>query len=257
MFVSWADVIFWRRPPAGRDCSGGDAIKPIHYITGVKVVLVLNKVIRLSVNSQYRINNFVKSSEHFDYISKYIWLLLTSRNILTTSNRPFLFYKLQWLGITGKFYSLPKSMYDTCEYCVKTPTGLSQTFPSSTGVKQGPTLANIFQNDMHKIFDSECNPVTLADSQLNSLSWADDLVLMSESHAGLQRCLDKLHAYCQKWDLQVNEEKTKCMILRRKKHLPSAQPFLFGSNALENTNNCQLNLDDAHWMLCFSFSFFF
>ena len=29
------------------------------------------------------------------------------------------------------------------------------------------------------------------------------------------------------------------MILRRKNHLPSLKPFLFGSNALENTNNCQ------------------
>lgn len=71
-------------------------------------------------------------------------------------------------------------MYDECEYCVKTGEGLTQCFDSASGVKQGfnlsPTLANVFQNDLHSIFDNNCDPVQLSDLSLNSMSWADDLV---------------------------------------------------------------------------------
>jgi hypothetical protein len=37
-----------------------------------------------------------------------------------TINRTYLYYKLLGLNITGKFYSLIKTMYSACEYCVKT-----------------------------------------------------------------------------------------------------------------------------------------
>jgi len=47
----------------------------------------------------------------------------------------------------------------------------------------------------------------------NSLSWADDLVIISQSKIGLQNCLDKLKEYCKKWQLNVNIDKTKIMIL--------------------------------------------
>ena len=40
-------------------------------------------------------------------------------------------------------------------------------------------------------------PVLLADIDTNSLSWADDLVVISKSK-GLQNALDCLNKYCQK-----------------------------------------------------------
>ena len=130
-----------------------------------------------------------------------------------------LFYKLQRLGVTGNFYSLLKEMYNECQYCIKTSSGISEPFSSTSGVKQGcylsPTLANIYQNDLHEIFDEPCAPVNLADMPLSSMSWADDLVLLSESAEGLQRSLDKLRDYCYKWGLQVNKAKTKCMVMRK------------------------------------------
>ena len=47
----------------------------------------------------------------------------------------------------------------------------------------------------------------------NSPSWADDLVLVSTSKTGLQKCLDRLGEYCTKWQLSVNTEKTKIMVI--------------------------------------------
>ena len=52
---------------------------------------------------------------------------------------------------------------------------------------------------------------------VNSLSWADDLILLSDSQTGLQNCLNKLSDFCKKWHLSVNTLKTKCMVFRKRK----------------------------------------
>jgi uncharacterized protein YmfQ (DUF2313 family) len=41
------------------------------------------------------------------------------------------------------------------------------------------------------------------------LSFADDLVIFSESHKGLQNALYKLQKYCFDWQLTININKTK------------------------------------------------
>jgi len=64
---------------------------------------------------------------------------------------------------------------------------------------------------LYKIFNEDCCP-HIDKFKLNSLSWADDLVLLSSSPEGLQNSLNKLNDYCKKWGLVVNGNKTKAMI---------------------------------------------
>ena len=76
-------------------------------------------------------------------------------------------------------------------------------------VKQGcsmiPILSNLFQNDIHDIFnDTDCDPVKLYETHFNSISWADDLLLLSCSREGLikiswqfKRLLWKMGFTCQ------------------------------------------------------------
>ena len=101
-------------------------------------------------------------------------------------------------------------------FSIKTENGLTPYFASSTGVKQGcilsPILSNLFQNDLHESFDHEGDPITLSTQNLNSISWADDLVIFSTTQSGLQKSLDKLQQYCSKWGLSINTDKTKCML---------------------------------------------
>ena len=54
-----------------------------------------------------------------------------------------------------------------------------------------------------------CNhgPVTIGKYMTNVLMYADDLVLMSVSKEGLQKSLDDLQIYCNKWKLKVNTKK--------------------------------------------------
>ena len=59
-----------------------------------------------------------------------------------------------------------------------------------------------------------CAPVKLGETNLNCLLYADDLVLLSESEAGLQKCPTKLKLYTKRWKLNINYKKSKIMVLR-------------------------------------------
>ncbi len=113
------------------------------------------------------------------------------RKFFDCINRDSLFYKLLKCGITGNVYNVIKCAYTGSLYSVKTMCGITNSFISSTGVKQGctrsPTLSNIYQNDIHEIFDSTCDPVELGGMIFNYLSWADDMVIISKSKAGLHK----------------------------------------------------------------------
>ena len=138
-----------------------------------------------------------------------------------TINRNMLLYKLQKYNITGNVYNFVKSMYKNCVYAIKHNNFISELFNSCIGVKQGcplsPVISNIFQNDLHEIFNDSCGPIQMGSRKLNSLSWADDLVLLSTSQKGLQKCLDNLMDYCKQWSLTVNVSKTKCMVFGKGK----------------------------------------
>jgi len=131
-----------------------------------------------------------------------------------------LFYKLLSSGIGGNFFKIIKSMYSNVRYCVKTPNGLSPYFQSSCGVRQGcnlsPLLFNLYLNDLPNILNSRASdPLILQDTPINSLFWADDLVLLSKSESGLKECLRTLDQFCSIWKLSINEKKTKVMIFTK------------------------------------------
>ena len=132
-------------------------------------------------------------------------------------------------------------MYANTGYRVRVSDHLSPRFIASLGVKQGcclsPMLSNINQNDLYDIFKTgNCDPVVLGDMSLNSLSWADDLMLISTTTEGLQECLNKLYTYSLKWGLEKNVEKTKTMALYKKK-CNLAMPLAFGNSLLDNVES--------------------
>ena len=79
-----------------------------------------------------------------------------------------------------------------------------------------PILFNIFVNDIFKLInDNTIRDVELDNNKLNALMYADDLILLSHSEEDLQKKLNLLHEYCQKWKLVVNKKKTKIMVFNR------------------------------------------
>ena len=94
------------------------------------------------------------------------------RKFFDTINRKNLLYKMIK---SGNVYNVIKSAYDNNRYSIKCRSGLTKSFVSTSGVKQGcnlsPTLSNLFQNDLHDCFDITCDPVLLEGVEINSLSW--------------------------------------------------------------------------------------
>ncbi len=56
-------------------------------------------------------------------------------------------------------------------------------------------------------------------------------MIISTSSKGLQTCLDILQEYCNKWDLTVNIDKTKCMVFANGNL--KVKPLTYDGNRLE------------------------
>ena len=76
----------------------------------------------------------------------------------------------------------------------------------------------------------------LNSTPLNCLLYADDLVILSESKEGLQKSLDILSLYCEKWGLEVNTRKTKCLVFNTMGRL-SPIKFKYKNLEIENTTS--------------------
>ena len=108
-------------------------------------------------------------------------------------------------------------MYCRTSNRVKFTEGLSDQFISERGVKQGdvlsPLLFNIYINQIVDILDNHSTDlISVGNSKLHCLLYADDLVLLSSSPAGLQNSLDLLAKFCSDWKLEINVSKSKALV---------------------------------------------
>ena len=87
---------------------------------------------------------------------------------------------------------------------------------SNLGLRQGcplsPILFNLYIDDISEIFDNSCDPVQVLDIEINHFLYADDLALVSGTQKGLQNCLNALHDFSVRKELEINISKSKTMI---------------------------------------------
>ena len=155
--------------------------------------------------------------------------------------RSALLYKINKKGIGGNFLKLLNNMYTNTFYSCKKDNQISEAFLANRGVKQGdnlsPTLFNIFIDDFVEYFANENTDAAHIDSMpINQMFFADDLVLVSESAQGLQKCIDILSRYCFDWKLCVNMDKTKVMIFSQNTLNESMYGFYYNHNTIEIVN---------------------
>ena len=112
----------------------------------------------------------------------------------------------------------------------------SEPFQTNKGVRQGcvlsPLLFNIFLSDIQEKFDNCGDNIQLGHEEISCLIWADDILILSESEAGLQRKLNNLSAYCKVNKLEVNTDKTKVMTFNKTGRLMKRE-FRFRNSILE------------------------
>ena len=136
-------------------------------------------------------------------------------------------------GINGKFFNIIRNIYTNDKACIKLSGKYSSSFDINIGVRQGcilsPLLFNIFLSDLA---GSLLRVEFPAIGSINSLFWADDLVMFSDSEIGLQKMLKTLEIYCKENELTVNTKKTKCMVFNKAGRL-LLRPFYLNNIHLE------------------------
>ena len=184
------------------------------HMSTVDNIFVLNGLITHCINnSEYLYCCFVDFTKAFDYVE-----------------RDILWYKLIKIGVRGRMLDIIKSIYTTVRSRVKNNNTLSESFSCNIGVRQGeclsPFLFAIYVNDLEQELDGKgVNGIDIGMVKLLLLLYADDIVLFAKTAEELQKSLDILEEYCDRWKLTVNKSKTKIVIFRKGGRLP----FIKGS----------------------------
>lgn len=151
-----------------------------------------------------------------------------------------LLYKLLSYDINGNFYNLIKDLYSKSNCNIKLGQHKTKSFKYLRGVRQGcilnPLLFNLYLNELPFSLNKtkSSDPLILPDgTKLNSLLYADDLIILSRSKQGLQNCLNTLQSFCNDWKLNVNLKKTKTMIFQKKIRKSQNTVFHLNGNPIE------------------------
>lgn len=138
-------------------------------------------------------------------------------------------------------------MYEHISYSIKVRDGHLDPISSNLGLKQGcplsPMLFNLYIDDIKDVFDEQCDPIPLSDVNINHFLYADDLVLLSQSRTGLQKCLNQVHKFSSDRHLTVSIKKSKTLIFNYTGKLIN-QSFTVGGISLEPVQSfCYLGFE--------------
>jgi len=128
-----------------------------------------------------------------------------------------------------KEFKIPTKLINMCKTCVKKTRSvvriggtLSSFFENKTGLKQGDPLSSILFNlALQKVIQSikmVPSGIKIGREQLNILAYADDIALIGKNEIEIKLFIE-MENITRKFGLQINQEKTKYMIVERKNNL--------------------------------------
>ena len=154
-----------------------------------------------------------------------------------TVPRDILLQKLQEVGIKGKVFNVIRGIYTNDKAYMKIDGKVTKSFPINQGVRQGcvlsPLLFNIFMAKLAKDLMALGNGLIMDNYKINSIFWADDIVLLCENGDELNSLIKIIAEYCKLNKLTINGKKTKCLIFNKTGRLIRENVYLNG-NLLEN-----------------------
>ena len=134
------------------------------------------------------------------------------------------------------------SIYSSVRLRVRSGGVLSETFDNHLGVKQGeplsPLLFLFFINDIIQDISTDVNEdvISLNGILIYLILFADDTVLFGKTPTVLQHLFDKLLLYCNKWNIEVNADKTKVVVFRNG-FRPVDTNFFYDNKELQVVNS--------------------
>ena len=141
-----------------------------------------------------------------------------------------------------EIFDLIKNLYYNSTGSVRIGDFQTQPFQYARGVRLGrilsPLLFYLFIDDLPCSFENILpDPFVLPNgTKLSSLLYADDLITLSRSKAGLQNCLSALAQYYRSWMLNI--KKTKVIIFQRRAKKYDCNFYIAGfqCHAVQNKN---------------------
>ena len=137
-------------------------------------------------------------------------------------NRIFLFHILKnkvhtnpriWLALY-KYYNATKAF-------VQTDDEYSETFNTSTGVKQGgpisPLLFAIYVDEMLIEISKIPGICRIGDEITGVLAYADDTMILAENVEAMNNAIKVVENYCQEFEIKINEAKSQLIVFGNKK----------------------------------------
>lgn len=176
--------------------------------------------------------------------SKLYVAFIDYRKAFDTVDRNVLFQILERQGVSSKFLKILKAVYKVVNVVVRCGKDLTNKIYCPLGVKQGcllsPLLFSLLITEVAKKVAEkgragyQFSPGT---SQIFSLLFADDIVLISTTPIGLQNQLNSLKSASEEIGLSVNLDKTKILTYRKGGFLGRRERWFFGDTRLEVVNS--------------------
>ena len=110
--------------------------------------------------------------------------------------------------------------YREQKFMVRWGNSLSITFRCSNEIRQrgqlSPMLYNVYTDDLNHHLQATGFGYYVGGAWVNSLSYADDMVLLAPTVTALQTLLEVCHVYAGSHDIVFNTTKTVCMLVQPK-----------------------------------------
>ena len=132
-------------------------------------------------------------------------------------------WKRMWdTGIRGKAWRVTRNLYSSINASVKLGDTTSRNVRMRQGVRQGcplsPTLFNLFVEELAQRLRKSGFGASIGGIDLESLLYADDVVLLAETVDNLQGLIDIVDVFCRQWRMEINLKKSECMVVRARPH---------------------------------------
>ena len=176
------------------------------------------RVNRSCMDNVYTLNELVQGRIRED--KQTYAFFLDVRKAYDTVWHDGLWCKLWDMGIRGKMWRVIKNMYKESRSVVFLEGQKSDSFKLEQGVTQGcslsPILFSVFINDLLKeVDDAELGIELSTGRRISGMLFADDFVGVSDSKEHLQKLIDVVHMYCNKWRLKANVSKSAVMVFSK------------------------------------------
>ncbi|CAF2033057.1 unnamed protein product [Rotaria magnacalcarata] len=201
-------------------------------------LILTNPILNHEANYCYNYN--CKNADHLDAIqktyAKLIQILKLSTNEFSIVHKNVKKCVPEWnefvkdlmAGVPALIVNIVKVMYSNQFVSVKYGDKFSYKWQIGNGVRQGgilsPSLFNLYINDLINAIDNLNTGCKLGTSNANIICYADDIVLLAPSAAGLQRLVDEIVLQAGAIGLKFNVGKSVCMVFKGRNELRSVLP---------------------------------